>query len=83
MAYTSREWFRTVGWGSVPKKYRREPTLYAVTIEPFPQEGIEYVYEEMNYAVNNPPPVKTFINRKDAEKEAKKWNTGAVVEYSG
>ena len=80
--YSSRDWFRTVGWGNVPKRYRKETKLYAVTIEPFPSEGVEYVYEKMNYSVNNPPPVKTFANREDAEQEASKWNTGVVVEFS-
>tara|TARA_B100001564_G_C20065532_1_gene413909 strand:+ start:91 stop:345 length:255 start_codon:yes stop_codon:yes gene_type:complete len=79
--YTERDWFRTVGIGKVPDEYKRK--TYAVVIEPFPMEGVEYVYEKNSYPVQNPPPVKTFHTKEDAEKEASKWNTGVVVEYSG
>ena len=26
-------------------------------------------------------PIKTFLNKEDADKEASRWNTGEVVEY--
>jgi len=52
---------------------------YAVLIEAFEGEW-DYVRVESNW--NYTTPVKTFTNKEDAEKEAKKWNTGQVVPYS-
>ena len=53
---------------------------YAVMFEPFPLEGQQYVRETSDggsWAEEDS--VKTFNTKEEAEKEAKKWNTGVVV----
>ena len=52
---------------------------YAVMFEPF--DKFEYVCEndENNFWVTGSNP-KYFKTKKEAEKEAKKWNTGKVEE---
>ena len=52
--------------------------LYAVMIEAF--EG-EWDYVRVESSWNYETAVKKFQNKKDAEEEAKQWNTGQVVEW--
>ena len=52
--------------------------LYAVMIEAF--EG-EWDYVRVESSWNYETAVKKFQNKEDAEKEAKQWNTGQVVEW--
>ncbi len=52
--------------------------LYAVIIEPF-DDGTEYVKEGSMWTVKRH---KTFDTKEAAEEEAKRWNTGKVVEWS-
>ena len=52
--------------------------LYAVMIEAFEGEW-DYVRVESNW--NYATPIKVFDSKEDAEREAKKWNTGEVVQY--
>ena len=56
--------------------------IYAVWIEAFEGEW-DYVRQtnESNYW-NDGSPVKLFDTKESAEEEARKWNTGRVVEYS-
>ena len=51
---------------------------YAVLIEAFAGEW-DYVRVESNW--NYATPIKVFDSKEDAEREAKKWNTGEVVQY--
>ena len=51
---------------------------YAVLIEAF--EG-EWDYGRVESRGDYTTPIKVFDNQEDAEKEAKRWNTGEVVEY--
>ena len=53
--------------------------LYAIVIEPF-DDGTEYVKEGSVWSVETP--VKLFDTKEAAEEEAKRWNTGKVVEWS-
>jgi|TARA_R100001460_G_scaffold42341_1_gene78451 hypothetical protein len=53
--------------------------LYAIVIEPF-DDGTEYVKEGSIWSVETP--VKLFDTKEAAEEEAKRWNTGKVVEWS-
>jgi hypothetical protein len=53
---------------------------YAVMFEPFEFEGHQYVREAIDggsWSDRDSP--KTFNTKEEAEKEAKKWNTGLVV----
>ena len=53
---------------------------YAVMFEPFEFEGHQYVRETSDggsWAEEDS--VKTFNTKEEAEMEAKKWNTGLVV----
>lgn len=52
--------------------------LYAVIIEPF-DDGTEYVKEGSMWTVETP--IKLFDTKEAAEEEAKRWNTGKVVEW--
>ena len=51
---------------------------YAVLIEAFEGEW-DYVRVESRWDFKTP--IKLFDSKEDAEKEAKRWNTGRVVEY--
>ena len=51
---------------------------YAVLIEAF--EG-DWYYVSVESSWDFRTPVKLFDSKEDAEKEAKRWNTGEVVEY--
>ena len=51
---------------------------YAVLIEAF--EG-EWDYVRVESRLDYTTPIKVFDNQEDAYKEAKRWNTGEVVEY--
>ncbi len=53
--------------------------LYAIVIEPF-DDGTEYVKEGSIWSVETP--IKLFDTKEAAEEEAKRWNTGKVVEWS-
>tara|TARA_B100001063_G_scaffold82354_1_gene76750 strand:+ start:3633 stop:3806 length:174 start_codon:yes stop_codon:yes gene_type:complete len=53
--------------------------LYAIVIEPF-DDGTEYVKEGSMWTVETP--IKLFDTKEAAEEEAKRWNTGKVVEWS-
>ena len=53
--------------------------LYAIVIEPF-DDGTEYVKEGAIWSVETP--IKLFDTKEAAEEEAKRWNTGKVVEWS-
>ena len=52
---------------------------YAVMFEPFPMEGYEYICktDEGSWRTNGNP--RVFNTKKEAKVEAKKWNTGIVV----
>ena len=52
-------------------------TKWAIMIEPFIDEGYEYVREGNPWTVNSP--IKLFNSRKEAEKEKHKWNTAIVT----
>jgi len=52
--------------------------LYAIVIEPF-DDGTEYVKEGSIWSVETP--IKLFDTKEAAEEEAKRWNTGKVVEW--
>ena len=55
---------------------------YAVMIEPFEEDGSDYVREGCGSMWTNDTPLKLFDTRVEAQVEADKWNTGQVVEYN-
>ena len=55
---------------------------YAVMIEPFEEDGSDYVREGCGSMWTNDTPLKLFDTREEAQVEADKWNTGQVVEYN-
>ena len=55
---------------------------YAVMIEPFEEDGSDYVREGCGSMWTNDTPLKLFNTRGEAQVEADKWNTGQVVEYN-
>jgi len=52
-------------------------TQWAIMIEPFIDEGYEYVREGNPWTANSP--IKLFTSREEAEKEKRKWNTAIVT----
>ena len=53
---------------------------YAVMIEPFEFEGYEYVRNTNSVGGwDMYSEIKSFNTKEEAKKEAKKWNTGIVV----
>jgi len=54
---------------------------YAVMIEPFESDDFDYVRDGCGAMWTNETPVKTFDTEDAAYEEAKKWNTGKVVQY--
>ena len=55
--------------------------IYAVWIEKDRGE-YDYVRERKGNSWNDKSPVMIFDTKEAAQKEADKWNTGQVVEYS-
>jgi len=55
---------------------------YAVMIEPFEEDGSDYVREGCGAMWTNDTPLKLFDTEEEAQMEADKWNTGQVVEYN-
>ena len=56
--------------------------IYAVWIKMFEGEW-DYVRKtDENNWWNDGSPVKLFDTKESAEEEARKWNTGRVIEYS-
>ena len=54
---------------------------YAVMIEPFEEDGSDYVRDGGGAMWTNDTPLKLFDTREEAQVEADKWNTGEVVEH--
>ena len=53
---------------------------YAVMFEPFEFEGLQYVRKpDDSGGWNIYSKIKSFNTKEEAKKEAKKWNTGIVV----
>ena len=54
-------------------------TQWAIMIEPFIDEGYEYVREGNPWTADSP--IKLFNSREEAEKEKRKWNTAIVTTW--
>ena len=54
---------------------------YAVMIEPFEEDGSDYVRDGCGAMWTVHTPIKLFDTREEAQVEADKWNTGEVVEH--
>ena len=54
---------------------------YAVMIEPFEEDGSDYVRDGCGAMWTVHTPIKLFDTREEAQMEADKLNTGEVVEH--
>ena len=67
---------------SIPHVRREQPQKYAVflQIDDFEWDYMRERSDHMTWTSSSP--VMTFTNKQDAQKEADKWNTAAVVEWT-